>query len=115
MRAPSLNRLEAAFPGKGKELRALLKGETKTRAYKSVQDLIARCYHKPEYSYRLMTALNEILDGYGIESIRKDGAAYPIAEYVNMGDTYNTTIVYKLDTGTIQVTSYGDFVEVNRL
>lgn len=110
---PSAARLENAFPGKGKELRALLKGETKTRSYESVQRLIRACYHPPEYSYRLMTALNEIIEGHGLECIRKGDKA--VAEYVNLGDTYITTLLLKIETGTIILTSWGDFVEGNRL
>ena len=34
---PSLKRLEEAFPGKGAELRALLKKERNTRTYASVR------------------------------------------------------------------------------
>lgn len=118
-RAPSLKRLEAAFPGKGAELRALLKGQTKTREYKSVQDLERACYHPPGYAYRLMTALNEITDGAGIEALylRSDrpGQDEPYAEYINHGDTYTVTLVRKASTGTIFITSWGDFAETNRL
>jgi len=114
---PSLKRLEAAFPGKGAEIRALLKGEKKTREYKSVQELMARCYHKPDYAYRLGTALNEILDGFGWEALHKEGnpSGDPIAEYVNLGDTYTTTLVRKCDTGTVMITDWGSFAESNRL
>lgn len=113
-RAPSLKRLETAFPGKGKELRALLKGEVKTRTYKSVQALEASCYCPPGYVQRLMTAVNEIIEGYGVEGLWRGGHTV-VADYINMGDTYDTTIVYKHDTDTVLITSYGDFVEVNRL
>ena len=113
-RSPSLARLEAAFPGKGAELRALLKGDVKTRSYDSVKHLIESCYNPPDYAYRLMTALNEITEGCGIEVITDKGDRV-VAEYVVHGDTYVTTLVRKLDTGTVMLTSYGDFVEANRL
>lgn len=115
--APSLKRLEVAFPGKGAELRALLKGEVKTRTYKSVQELERSCYNPPGYVYRLMTALNEVLEGYGIECLWKrgdhPGSDDPMAEYINLGDTYTTTLLRKLDTGTVMITSWGDFAERN--
>jgi hypothetical protein len=120
-RAPSLKRLESAFPGKGAELRALLKGERKTRSYASVQALEAACYNPPGYVYRLMTALNEVLDGYGIECLWRRGEGpdschdLPFAEYINFGDAYDITIVRKVETGTIIITSWGDFAESNRL
>ena len=113
MRAPSLTRLEYTFPGKGKELRALLEGEVHTCAYKSVQDLIARCYNKPDYPYRLMTALNEIIGGHGIERIECNGK--PIVEYVNRGCPHMITIVRKIKTGNIILTGWADFAESNRM
>jgi hypothetical protein len=61
-----------------------------------------------------MTALNEILDGFGDEAIT-DRNGIPVAEYVNMGDTYTTTLVRKIDTGTIMITSFGDYAERNRI
>lgn len=112
-RAPSVNRLEAAFPGKGKALRALLKGEVKTDSYESVRYLLDECHHRPSYAHRLMTALNEILEGYGVETLYK--GPYLVAEYVNMGDTYNTTIIRNYDTGSILITCMGDYVTSNRL
>lgn len=120
-RAPSLKRLEEAFPGKGKELRALLKGKTKTRSYQSVKDLVAGCYNPPDYPHRLMTALNEILEGHGVECLWRRGHSpndctnLPLAEYVNMGDTYTTTLIRKVETGTILIACWGDFAESNRL
>ena len=107
---PSFKHLEAAFPGKGEELRALLKGEKKTREYQSVRDLEARCYNPPGYTYRLMTALNEILEGFGVEVLwTRDGDG--VYEYVNLGDTYTTTLVRKIDTGTVMIRCWGDLVE----
>lgn len=112
-RVPSLKRLEDAFPGKGGELRALLKGEKRTKDYKSVQDLITSCHHRPSYAHRLMVAFDEILDGFGVEDLCKGDEC--IAEYVNLGDTYVTTIIRKIDTGSIILASWGDFAESNRL
>lgn len=111
---PSLARLESAFPGKGAEIRELLKGERKTRDYRSVQDLTRQCYNPPDYAHRLMTALNEILEGYGIECIGGTNG-HPVAEYVNLGDTYTVTLVRKCETGTVMITTWGDFAESNRL
>ena len=108
--APSLKRLEAAFPGKGAELRALLKGEKKTSDYQSVRDLVSQSYHHPSYAHRLMTALDEIIEGYGVEAVW-DKSGSVAFEYVNMGDTYTTTIVRWYDSGHIEVTDWGTIVE----
>jgi hypothetical protein len=113
MGVPSEKRLEEAFPGKGKELRELLTKKRKTRDYKSVQELERQCFNPPDYPYRLMTALNEITEGCGVEGIDKNGKC--IAEYINHGDPYVTTLMRKVDTGHIWITCWGDFVESNRL
>lgn len=59
---------------------------------------------------------NEILDGYGVEVLR--GKAWNdryygniIALYVNMGETYEKTIVYDVSKGEFMLTSWGDFME----
>lgn len=114
LRAPSVKTLEEAFPGKGKEIRALLKGESRTSFYSSVRELTKMCLNPPRYSERLMCALDEILEGYGTEVIWGiNGEPWPVAEYVNMGDTYSTTIMYDHERDTVQVTSFGDWVARN--
>lgn len=114
MRLPSIKTLNRAFPGKGKELRLLLEGKTNTTDYKSVRDWVAQCWHPPKYVERLLMALNEILEGHGTEPIwSRKSCTWPEAEYVNMGDTYNATILYDYGRGTIQVTTWGDWVERN--
>ena len=110
---PSLKALEEAFPGKGYELRQLLKGEVKTNEYLSVQDLERSCYNRPFYSHRLMVALNEIIEGFSVERLEKNGL--PFADYVNMGDVYTTTLIRKIDSGTVMIRDIGSFIESNRL
>jgi len=61
-------------------------------------------------SREMMKEANGILDGHGIEHLRsRNGKAE--AYYVNMGDTYSTTLI--LDTGKdrVWVTGWGDWVE----
>lgn len=100
---PSRKTLEAAFPGKGKELRDLIVGD--------VQDLVSRCWHGPTYSHMLLTAINEIIEGHGIEQIiPKDEDRHPSYDYINMGDTYAVTILLRSD-GRLIVGCWGDIVE----
>ena len=61
---------------------------------------------------------NQVLDGHGIEAIRGDVTVDRyyfdnVALYVNMGDTYNTTIVYETATNRFLLTDYGTWVEHN--
>jgi hypothetical protein len=52
-----------------------------------------------------------------VEAIReeKSGMGKVVAEYVNMGDTYNATILYNVKSQNFYVTTWGDFVERNRI
>lgn len=108
---PSRKTLEAAFPGKGKELRQLIAEDVHPDNYESVQNLASRCWHGPTYSHMLLTAINEIIEGHGIEQIiPKDEDRHPSYDYINMGDTYNATILLRSD-GRLIVASWGDIVE----
>jgi hypothetical protein len=59
---------------------------------------------------------NKILDGHGIEPVRAEGVwdryyGDVIALYVNMGDTYESTLVYDVDKNRWWITSWGDWLE----
>jgi len=110
---PSQKTLEANFPGKGKELRDLITGKRDPeRFYRSVADLVMRAYHRPHYDHMLMTAINEVLEGHGIECIYPRDSKHPSYDYVNMGDSYTPTILLRND-GKLIVSSWGDIVEAH--
>jgi hypothetical protein len=118
---PSCRRLQEAF-GKteGLQIRKLLEGREDPRAYESVEAWIRQCYHEPDHDALVMCAINEILEGFGVEALDGGEDAHVntyygrhIASYVNMGDTYNVTIL--LDhtrDNTYYVTSWGDWFEL---
>jgi hypothetical protein len=58
----------------------------------------------------IMEALNTVLDCHGVEAITPDGCIYPVATYLNTGDTYCLTVVLTED-GEFLLTSWGDFLE----
>ncbi len=64
-----------------------------------------------------MDKANEILDGHGIEAAKGEGSnlgSYwrdTILVYVNLGDTYDTTILFDPDEEEFSIGSWGDFVE----
>jgi len=64
-----------------------------------------------------MEAANEILDGHGVEGARGEGANLgkywrdTILLYVNMGDTYDATILFDPDEEEFSIGSWGDFIE----
>ena len=111
---PSRKTLEASFPGKGKELRKLIEGDgVYPTSYRSVTNLEGGCFNSPSYSHMLLTAINEIIEGHGIEQIiPKDEDRHPSYDYINMGDCYNETILLRSD-GRLIVSSVGAVAEAH--
>ena len=60
---------------------------------------------------------DELIDGYGVESIRGSRSRDPsfwmdaVLVYVNMGDPYVATIYYSVNSGRFQIGSWGDWIE----
>ena len=58
---------------------------------------------------------NTMLGGFGIEPVREEGVTVSsyyqdiVALYVNMGDTYDATILYDTVNQEFQITSWGDW------
>ncbi len=65
----------------------------------------------------VMTRANELLDGHGVEGIRVEGAYVDnfsfdiVGSYVNMGDTYDGTIVHDSENNSFHLTTYGDWLQ----
>lgn len=62
----------------------------------------------------VMNAVNDLIGGHGVEYVRskKDTPRYAYGfEYVNMGETYATTLLFDHDTGTFSICSWGGMVE----
>ena len=119
MSAPTLKRLREQFgPDTARIVRGLCTGDIDPDSY--CRAWIRQCYHYPRESDRIMEALNSVLDGHGVESIqgRKWLDNYHgdhCACYVNMGDTYDATILLDYDTGNYRLTTWGDYVENKNL
>ena len=86
--------------------------------FRSARRWSFQCYHAPRFDEQALCALNEILDGYGVENIPHPNGSDEIglASYINMGETYQATIVRPYDGhwGVYQdhqVSSWGDFYE----
>lgn len=108
---PSVKTLDAAFPGKGRELRALLAGNLKPEGYSNVRDWLAKCYHRPSEVELLMAAANQVAGTYGVEAIFGSRVSWPDLEYLNTGDTYTLTLAYDRIRERFVVTSWGDWIE----
>lgn len=68
-----------------------------------------QCHNPPSDQELILSALNETIGGFGIESI--DDSGEHLADYVNTGDTYSATIVLDSETGEFLLTTWGDFHE----
>ena len=90
-------------------------GDPATLAKQVRAELLPLADHMSEnrLQYRF-SALNTLLDTYGIEYIghRDDDqhGHYGIT-YLNTGDTYIPTIIYNRLTGALSITIWGDIVE----
>lgn len=105
--------LEAAFPGKGRALRALLTGQLDPLSFPAVKMWVDKCYHRPRPQECDEEAVNAILEGYGTEAIWGKSETRPVAVYVNLGDPYATTLLYNYQTDHWSITSWGDFADRN--
>lgn len=111
--APSKQKLTEAFGDCGKDLRNIITGQRSPMTCPRTEEWVHSCYNPPNPRELQMNALDEIMVGFGVEAIRSGPSSDDkiIATYVNMGDTYNTTIVYNYDTDQFEITSWGDWVE----
>jgi hypothetical protein len=88
------------------QILGLVAGNIDAENYESVESWIRQAYHRPRESSLIMTALDELLEGYGVESIEDEGGEIR-ASYVNMGDSYVITIIFD---GDYHIASYEDYI-----
>lgn len=106
-----LDRAEEAFPGKGQLILDVIDGTTNPETYDSVNAWVRQCFNRPEAIEMKMCAINEIIEGHGVEALFWADEIHPDMEYVNMGDTYATTIVYNYIDNLYRVIPQGDWIE----
>ena len=116
MSAPSLKVLVKFFPlEQARKLRALMDGSADPLDYPGVKAWVGQCFNRPRDCELVMAAINEELGGFGVEVIRGrfvDSFYQDIqAEYANLGDTYDITILRDNETGRFHLTTFGDWVE----
>ena len=111
MRYPSVKTLRLLFGDKAPLARRIIDGRAdpctvseRAAAYQR------RCYSPPDRLSLQLVALDELAGTHGVEAIRKGDET--VAEYLNAGDTYNTTLLYSyVHRDAWQITCWGDFVE----
>lgn len=111
--APSIKTLSAHWPDKAKILRGIMTGNVDPESFESVKDWTRQCYNRPSDVELRLAAINDALDGYGVEALDRDPGWFPYPEYsyVNMGDTYTTTILHQHTTGRWIVSDWGSIAE----
>lgn len=128
VRTPSAKKLLEAFPDldakQARLIRALAKAvsepeelETLVEKVPATQRYVRSLFSSPydgSAGWRItvaMHAINEILGGFGVEGLGGSHDRAPLYEYVNMGDTYATTLLYDNDKDRLFISSWGDVVE----
>lgn len=106
-------RITEAFPDQAERVFAIITGRVSPFTVDETERWRQQCYHdpRPEAPETIMHAINGVLGGYGAEAIWGDDSQCPVAEYVNFGDTYDTTILYDYRAERFRVMSWGDWVE----
>lgn len=117
MNAPSKKRLMESLgitSEKAELVRRLIRKKVKTRdasLFPETAKWLAQCCNEPTYRERLMSCLNEVIQGHGVESIEGNDWKWPSATYINTGDTYSPTLLLDWQKGTISLTTWRDWVE----
>jgi hypothetical protein len=127
MRYPSVEsllKISKVTPESAEKIREVLVATTReevcalserARAYRH------QCYHEPSLGLLKMYAANELIGGYGVEAIDIPEGSFQscrtpdvLIEYVNLGDTYTTTLIRltrKYGGVTYRVQDWGTILE----
>ena len=128
MRMPSSKRLQGELhlsPEQAKFIRAIGHavddGEALEALVKSVPqtaEYVSHMHSDPYGSHMwrvtvALDAMNNTLGGYGVEGLGPaSGSNYaPPYEYLNMGDSYAATLIYRRRTDTVTIGAWGDIAE----
>ena len=117
MKAPSIKTLCESLhldKDKAKLIRALIKKEVKTidyRLFPLTFQWVQSCYHRPNWVERVLSCFSEILEGHGVEAIEGESFRFPLMAYVNLGKTYQPTLLFCYKAQSFRVQSVGDYLE----
>ena len=87
--------------------RRLMKGELDPLQVLG-EDFYRSYYSTPKFHQQVMDALDKVTHCHGVEYLRTNRGEY---EYLNTGETYDTTVVRCLSRRTWMLTTWGDLVE----
>jgi len=75
-------------------VRGLMEGSIDPESFASVQRWVSECYNLPNRVELALCAINEVVNGFGVEGIPDEDYSKPGVSYVNRGDTYTPTVIY---------------------
>ena len=90
----------------------MINGKYDPEHFYAAKQWLNHCYNRPSNDALILEAIDGIIEGHGTESIYADNDTYHdnlLAEYINTGDTYSSTIAY-ID-GKYIITCIGDLIE----
>ena len=96
------------------QVKGVIEGNIDPLSFESVTRWVGRCYNMPSKFELKLEALNEIIEGYGIEYIQHKDDTFTDPQgltYVNLGDTYANTIIFDHSCNSFKLCSFGDIVE----
>jgi hypothetical protein len=99
-----------------RKVKGVIIGAIDPLTFNSVQSWVNQCYHMPNKIELKLAAINEILEGFGVEYIESidDSCDDPQGlSYINLGDTYTTTVVYDHAVNKFSYIDWGTVVEQN--
>ena len=73
-------------------VRGLMEGSIDPESFASVQRWVSQCHNLPSQVELALCAINEVINGFGVEGIPDEDYREPGVSYVNRGDTYTPTI-----------------------
>ena len=104
-------------PEQADQINGLINGTVDPQNFSAVEAWVRSCWGMPKHDELVMCAINQIIEGCGVEGLPVEGAwidSYHhnfIASYVNTGDTYSPTILLDHENEEYLLTTLGDFLE----
>jgi len=97
-----------------KDIISLLNGKVNPEDHPLYPEVTKGFYNPPDRGYAILLIANKICGTYGVEYVAKPGESYHDSEgvdYLNVGDTYVTTLGYNHSTSEFELGCLGDWYE----
>lgn len=102
---------------KAKLIRSIIKREIDILALDCIPKTLEwrnKCYHMPRMREVMVMACDEIAGTYGTETVEPQedwSNGYPRIEYLNVGDSYASTLFFDFSQSRAFISCFGDIVE----